>query len=119
QWLVEDTESLPLFHFSASSGEGVETLLAHLRGQLPPGPRYYPEDQVTDLNLRFLVAELIREQALNLLHQEVPHSIAVAVTEWEERSQDLTYIAATLYVERGSQKGIVLGSGGSMIKQIG
>lgn len=81
--------------------------------------RPYPNDQVTDLNLRFLVTEAIREQALNLLHQEVSHSIAVAVTDSEERDENMTYIAATIYVERHSQKGIVLGQKGSMIKQLG
>jgi GTPase len=128
QWLTEeeaegegeeDASTIPVLRFSAITGAGVDKLLAQLAAGLPEGPRYYPEDQVTDLNLRFLVAELIREQALNLLHQEIPHSIAVAVTDWEERSESLTYIGATIYVERHSQKGIVLGSGGSMIKKIG
>jgi GTP-binding protein Era len=114
-----DTEETNLLQFSARSGQGVDFLLQTLRTYLPRGPRYYPTEQVTDLNLRFLVAELIREQILNLLHQEVPHSVAVAVTDFEERSENLTYIAATIYVERASQKGIVLGSGGATIKQIG
>ncbi len=110
------TDPLPL---SAMNGAGVDELVAELRLHLPVGPQYYPEDQVTDLNVRFLVGELVREAALHLLHQEVPHSIAVAVTDREERSQEMTYIAATLYVERQSQKGIVLGNGGTMIKEIG
>jgi len=105
--------------FSALTGEGVDDLLALLRGLLPLGPRYYPEDQVTDLQTRFIVAELIREQALRLLQQEVPHSLAVIVDEFTPRSADMTYIAATVYVERDSQKGIVLGQGGRMIKRIG
>jgi GTPase len=121
KWVSEEDEemTIPVLTFSAITGSGVDELLSSLTEALPEGPRYFPEDQVTDLNLRFLVSELIREQALNLLHQEIPHSIAVAVTDWEERSEDLTYISATIYVERQSQKGIVLGSGGSMIKKIG
>ncbi|MEZ4862356.1 MAG: GTPase Era [Caldilineaceae bacterium] len=105
--------------FSAQSGAGIEELLARLRQQLPQGPRYYPEDQVTDMQTRFIVAELIREQALNLLDQEVPHGIAVEVDEFLERSANMTYISAVIYVERRSQKGIVLGEGGRMIKAIG
>lgn len=117
---TEDGSATPQSYvISAFNGHGVDELLAALRAALPAGPQYFPEDQVTDLNLRFLVGELIREQVLNLLHQEVPHSVAVGVTDYEERSEDLTYIAATIYVERASQKGIVLGTGGMMIKQIG
>ena len=105
--------------FSAVSGAGVADLLALLRGLLPLGPRYYPEDQVTDLQMRFIAGELIREKALKLLQDEVPHSVAVEVDEFVERSPTLTYISAVIYVERDSQKGIVLGEGGRMIKAIG
>jgi GTP-binding protein Era len=104
---------------SAATGDGLDALLAVIRTLLPEGPRYYPDDQVTDLEMRFIAAELIREKALQLLGDEVPHSIAVEVDEYSERSPKLTYISAVLYVERESQKPIVLGSGGSMIKQIG
>ncbi|MFO7634305.1 MAG: GTPase Era [Caldilinea sp.] len=105
--------------FSAATGKGTEGLLALVRALLPPGPRYYPEDQVTDVDLRYMAAETIREKALYLLQDEVPHSLAVEVDEFAERSETLTYISAVLYVERESQKAIVLGSGGSMIKRIG
>jgi GTP-binding protein Era len=105
--------------FSALTGAGMDELLATVRGLLPLGPRYYPEDQVTDLQTRFIVAELIREQALRLLQQEVPHSLAVQVDEFTARSEGLIYISAVLYVERESQKGIVLGQGGRTIKKIG
>lgn len=119
-WLADGgPDAVPIYLFSALGGQGVDDLLAHLRQMLPAGPRYFPPDQVTDLHMRFIVAELIREQALNLLQQEVPHSIAVAVTDFEERDDHMTYIAATIYVERPSQKGIVLGQKGSMIKRIG
>jgi GTP-binding protein Era len=124
EWLIdeEDEDSqaeMPIYPISAATGQGMDDLLADIREFMPEGPSFYPNDQVTNLNLRFLVTEAIREQALNLLHQEVPHSIAVAVTDWEERDENMTYIAATIYVERHSQKGIVLGQKGSMIKQLG
>jgi GTP-binding protein Era len=105
--------------FSAATGEGIEELVEQVRMLLPPGPLYYPEDQVTNVDLRYMAAELIREKALYLLQDEVPHSLAVEIDEFVERAPTLTYISAVLYVERESQKGIVLGSGGSMIKRIG
>jgi GTP-binding protein Era len=108
--------TLPL---SGLTGQGIDELLAVLRKELPPGPRYYPEDQVTDLQMRFITAELIREKALLLLQQEVPHSIAVEVDEFSQRDEHMTYISAVIYVERASQKAIVLGQKGSMIKKIG
>jgi GTP-binding protein Era len=104
---------------SGLTGAGVDDLLDELRALLPVGPQYYPEDQVTDLQTRFIVAELIREQALNLLAQELPHSLAVVVDEFTERDENMTYISAVLYVERETQKPIVLGEGGRMIKRIG
>jgi GTP-binding protein Era len=104
---------------SGLTGEGVNDLLGLVRERLPLGPRYFPEDQVTDLQVRFIAAELIREQALRLLQQEVPHSIAVEVDEFSVRDDGMTYISAVIYVERASQKGIVLGQKGSMIKRIG
>ena len=105
--------------FSAQTGAAIDQLLATIRQQLPLGPRYYPEDQVTDMQTRFIVAELIREQALHLLDQEVPHGIAVEVDEFTERNEKMTYISAVIYVERQSQKPIILGEGGRMIKAIG
>ncbi len=119
EWLRPHQPTVPALALSALEGVGVDELLAAIRAHLPQGPRYYPADQVTDLTERFLVAELIREQALRFLRQEVPHSIAVVVTEWDEPRPDLVRIAATLYVERASQKKIVLGRKGQMIKQIG
>lgn len=126
EWLVDEDEEnddaqgdIPVYLLSAAGGEGVDGLLDDLCDFLPEGPNFYPADQVTNLDLRFLAAEAVREQALNLLHQEVPHSIAVAVTDFEERDENMTYIAATIYVERHSQKGIVLGQKGAMIKKIG
>ena len=115
----EAQAGLPALTFSAQVGTGIDELLAQLRQQLPLGPRYYPDDQVTDMQTRFIVAELVREKALNLLEQEVPHGIAVEVDEFTERSDEMTYISAVIYVERQSQKSIVLGEGGRMIKAIG
>jgi GTP-binding protein Era len=104
---------------SATEGDNLSKLLDKVIERLPLGPRFYPEGQVTDLTERFLAGELIREQVLRLLHQEVPHAIAVVVDEFKERGPDMTYIAATIYVERDSQKGIVIGAGGQMLKRIG
>lgn len=104
---------------SALTGLEVDELLDELRELLPEGPRYYPADQVTDMQTRFIVAELIREQTLRLLSQELPHSLAVMVDEYTERDENMTYISAVLYVERETQKPIVLGQGGKMIKRIG
>lgn len=96
-----------------------EDLLHRIVQLLPLGPRYYPADQVTDLQERFIAAEMVREQVLLATHQEVPHSVAVVVEDFKQRSEDMTYISATIYVERDSQKRIVLGKNGQLIKQIG
>jgi GTP-binding protein Era len=86
---------------------------------MPHGPRYYPADQVSEVNLRFIAAEVIREKIIRNTEQEIPYSVAVDIEEFKERSEDLHYINATVYVERDSQKGIIIGKRGSMIKQIG
>ena len=104
---------------SALRGENLDKLLTAIIARLPPGPRYFPAGQVTDVTERFIAGELIREQALRLLRQEVPYAMAVTVDEFTERRPGLTYIAATIYVEKDSQKGIVIGSGGKMLKDIG
>ncbi len=105
--------------FSATQRLHLDELLVVLRGVLPPGPQYYPADQVTNVQERFVAAELVREQVLHHLHEEVPHAVAVVIDEFKERSAEMTYIAATIYVERESQKGIVLGEAGRMLKRIG
>lgn len=104
---------------SATRGDNRERLLELIIEYVPLGPQYYPPDQVTDQEVRFMAAELIREQALEFLHQEVPHSVAVVVEEFQERREDLTYISATIYVEKASQKGIILGQEGKTVKRIG
>jgi GTP-binding protein Era len=104
---------------SALRGDNRDRLLEETIERLPPGPRYYPEEQVTDQQLRFMAAELVREQVMRHLRQEIPYSIAVVVQEFKERSEDLTYISANIFVERDTQKAIVLGRRGEMIKRIG
>jgi GTP-binding protein Era len=104
---------------SATRGDNRDELLQMIVDALPFGPRYYPPDQLTDAQLRENVAEIIREKALEALHQEVPHSVAVQVEEFKERGPNLTYVSATIYVEKESQKGIVIGDGGKMLRAIG
>ena len=102
------------FPISARTGEGVDALVEHLLDRLPPGPRWYPDDEVTDLGEGFRVAELVREQLLAVTHDELPHSIATRVTEW-----DWPRIRVEILVERESQKGIVIGRGGAVLKEVG
>ncbi|HEY9834012.1 MAG TPA: GTPase Era [Stenomitos sp.] len=104
--------------FSALTGDGIEALQQLLIAHLELGPYYYPPDLVTDQPERFIMGELIREQILLLTREEVPHSVAVTIDIVEEDSK-ITRILATIHVERDSQKGIVIGKGGSMLKQIG
>jgi GTP-binding protein Era len=105
---------------SAKTGENVHALIEKIVEILPRGPKYYPDDMVTDQPLPFVVAELIREKVLLLTREEVPHSVAVVVEEMEKREdRDLVDIEATIYVERDSQKGIIIGKGGRMLKEIG
>lgn len=104
---------------SATRGDNTDKLLDQILSRLPDGPELYPADQVTDQNLQILAAEAIREQALLRTRQEIPHSLAVAIDEWQEPRESMTRISATIYVERESQKGIVIGAGGAMLKEIG
>jgi GTP-binding protein Era len=102
------------FPVSARTGEGVDPLVDHLVGRLPEGPRYYPDGMVTDVPEPFQVAELVREQLLAVTREELPHSIATRVTEWE-----WPVIRCEILVERDSQKGMVIGKGGKVLKQVG
>jgi GTP-binding protein Era len=104
---------------SATRGDNLDKLLGMVVEALPEGPRYYPPDQLTDQQLRDAAAEIVREKVLLNLHEEVPHAVAVQVEEFKERTANLTYISATVYVEKDSQKGILIGQGGKMLKQIG
>jgi GTP-binding protein Era len=102
------------FPVSARTGDGVAELVDHLVARLPEGPQYYPDDMVTDVAEAFWVAELVREQLLAVTHDEVPHSIATRVTEWE-----WPRIRCEILVERDSQKGIVIGRKGAVLKEVG
>ena len=102
----------------ATSSAGLPDLMARLVKKLPRGPRYYPQDQLSDVAVRDIVAEIIREKALLNLDEEVPHGVATQVEEFKQRSDDLTYIHAVIYVERESHKGILIGKGGRMLKTI-
>jgi GTP-binding protein Era len=105
---------------SALTGENLKALVDLLIGFLPEGPKYYPDDWITDHPERFVFAEFIREEILKLTEEEVPHSVAVDVDEVKEDPQkNLVRIRATIYVERDSQKGIIIGKQGSMLKAIG
>lgn len=104
---------------SAVKGDNVEHLLDVIRAYLPEGPQYYPEDMVTDQPERAIIAELIREKVLFLTRDEVPHAIAVEVTDVKERQNGSFYVGAVIYVERDSQKGIIIGKKGQMLKDIG
>lgn len=124
--LQDSTAELPpvagfdqVFRVSAQTGDGIEGLLETIVGLLPEGPAYYPEDMVTDHPERYIAAELIREQLLRHTEDEVPHSIAVQVDEMKERDNGKVYIEAVIYVERDSQKGIVIGAKGERLKAIG
>ena len=105
-------------YVSAAQGENRDALLQALIALLPLGPRYYPDDQVTDQTERAIAGELIREQVLLHTRQEVPYAVEVMVEDFVPRSEKLVYIRATVIVERSSQKGILLGQGGGMIKSI-
>ena len=107
------------FPISASQGTGCLDLLNRMISLLPLGQPFFDEDQVTDLYERDIAADLIRETALLNLREEVPHAIAVRIDEFTERSESNAYIGATIFVEKESQKGIVIGHGGEMLKKIG
>jgi len=108
-----------VFPISATMGNNVDELLQTLEAALPVGPQYYPEDQLTDHPEYFVVGELIREKILELTRDEVPHSVAVMVESMKNREAGKLQIEAYIIVERDSQKGIIIGKGGAMLKQIG
>lgn len=117
QALVPDeAKVLPI---SSTTGQGLASLLETLTELIPPGKPEYEADQITDLYEREIAAELIREACLLKLRDEVPHGVAVRIDEFTERHDESAYISATIFVERVSQKGIVIGRGGEMLKRIG
>ena len=105
---------------SALKGDGIELLVDILSKNMPSGPRYFPEDIITDQPERFIASEIIREKIFTLTKEEIPYSVAVAVEEFKERPQkNLIYISAVINVEKDSQKAILIGKGGGMLKSIG
>ena len=113
---LEFAEIVPI---SALQGNNVEHLIEIIKKYMPEGPQYYPSDQVTDHPERFIISELIREKVLQLTHEEVPHSVAVVIEKIEKRDNGTLHVMAAIIVERNSQKGIIIGKQGSMLKEIG
>lgn len=108
-----------VFPISALEGNNCPELIESLVNTLPEGPQYYPADQITDHPERFIAGELIREKVLELMREEVPHSVAVVVDRIHREDDEKVLVQATIVVERNSQKGIIIGKGGKMLKQIG
>lgn len=114
--LAPQAQPVPI---SATQNSNLDGLLEAITEQLPEGPPFFPPDQVTDLYEREIAADLIREASLNILREEVPHGIAVRIDQYQERNSEGAYIEATIFVEKESHKGIVIGKGGKMLKKIG
>ncbi|OOG24375.1 GTPase Era [Enterococcus casseliflavus] len=121
--IIEDYSSqmdfAEIVPISATEGNNFETLMKLLIDEMPEGSQYFPEDQITDHPEYFIVSELVREKVLLLTRDEVPHSVAVVVDSMKRDHNDKVHIQATIIVERDSQKGIIIGKGGKMLKQIG
>ena len=108
-----------VFPISALEGNNCPELVQALVKNLPEGPQYFPSDQITDHPERFIIGELIREKVLLLTRQEIPHSVAVVVERVKRQDNDKVLVQANIIVERNSQKGIIIGKGGKMLKKIG
>ena len=130
--LVEKEKLLPLIQkyavkmsfdevipISALENNNIDHLIETLTKYMPEGPQYYPKDMVTEQPERVIIAELVREKILQLTRDEIPHAVAVEIEEMEKRKENLIYIRAYIYLERESQKGIIVGKGGQMLKDIG
>lgn len=108
------------FTLSAKTGQGMEEVKERIYAALPEGPQYFPEEMITDRTERFLISEIVREKCLEVLREEIPHGIYVQVDEMQERPQGNFYdIYLTIYCEKESHKGMVIGKGGQMLKEIG
>ncbi len=114
--LFKFNEIIPI---SALKGDGVDVLLKTIINYIPEGPKYFPDNLVTDQVERFMVSEIIRENIINMTMEEVPHSVAVEITDWHERQDGVIFIKANIYVEREGQKGIIIGKGGEKLKAVG
>jgi GTP-binding protein Era len=108
-----------IFMVSALKGDGVEDVLKHLAAELPEGPWHYPEDEISDAPMRFLAEEITREKIFINLHEELPYAIVVKTESWQEQKNGSVRIEQVVYVQRDSQKGIVLGKGGARMRTIG
>ncbi|MDA5194269.1 GTPase Era [Govanella unica] len=108
-----------VFMISALTGDGVDDLLAHVSARLPEGPWHYPEDQLTDITERVLAAEITREKLYGVLHDELPYAATVETESWEEKKDGSVRIAQVIFIERESQKAIVIGKSGQQLKKIG
>lgn len=113
---MEFAEIIPV---SAKEKDNLDRLIDLIIAHMPEGPQYYPDDMVTDQPERAIMAELIREKVLHLTRDEIPHSVAVEIEEVATRHNDTVFVKATIYVERDSQKGIVVGKKGALLKEIG
>ncbi len=110
------SEIIPI---SAANGTNIDLLVEKSFQYMPEGPMYYPEEDLSDLSISFLASEMVREKVLLLTRDEVPHSIAVEIEEFKFKASNKAYIRAVIYTERNSQKGIIIGNKGAMLKQIG
>lgn len=125
--IIEDFHQQSVFDeiipISAKTGDGIPFLLNHVNAFLPPGPLFFPEDQLSDLPERFFISETIREKIMLITKREVPYACAVVVEEFEERkrnnSEDILYIRAIIYAEKQTQKQIIIGKGGKVVKRVG
>lgn len=116
----EEYDFAEVVPISALKGNNTAALLDTLKKYLPEGPKYYPDEQVTDHPERFIIAEFIREKVLHLTREEIPHSVAVVIEQIErEKDRDMINVMATIVVDRDSQKGIVIGKRGALLKQVG
>lgn len=104
---------------SALKGNNIDTLLDQITRYLPEGPQYYPADQITDHPEQFVCSELIREKILHMTREEIPHSIAVTIEDMRVQENGVVYIGAVIFVERDSQKGIIIGKKGELLKEVG
>ena len=118
QKLSQRMPDVPIIPVSALNNENLDHLMAHIRDRLPPGVPHFPDDQLTDKSMRFIVAEIVREKLFRVLTQELPYSITVNVENYKVEP-DIVRISASIWVERKSQKGIIIGKGGGLLKKIG
>lgn len=116
---TSDNEFNEVIPISAIQGNNVDEMMVTIKKYMPEGPQFYPDDQVTDHPEYFVVSEFIREKILQLTKEEVPHSVAVVVESMLRNEDDKVHVHATIIVDRASQKGIIIGKGGKMLKEIG